>query len=84
MIDKTIVLRPIGFTAGALVEVTLLWAHDTTVARSQFFKTGKAVPLIEALVRLPGAMHTIDDPGKFERKVSANQRIERYPLLTNR
>ena len=39
--------------------------------------------LIEAFVCLPGAMHTVDDPGKFERNVTANQRIERYPLFTN-
>ena len=84
MVDEAIILRPIGLTTGALIEVTLLWAHDTAVASSQFFKARKAIPLIEALVCFPGAMHTVDDPGKFKRNVSANQRIERYPLLTNR
>ena len=34
MIDETIILRPIGFAAGALVKVTLLWTHDTTIASS--------------------------------------------------
>ena len=42
------------------------------------------MPLIEALIRLPGAMHTVDDPSKFERNMAANQWIERHPLLTNR
>ena len=84
MVDEAIILRPIGFSAGALIEVTLLWANDTTVASSEFFKARKAMTLIEALVRLPRAMHTVDDPGKFERDMTANQWIERYPLLTNR
>ena len=41
------------------------------------------MPLIKAFIRLPGAMHTVDDPGKFERNMAANQWIERYPRFTN-
>jgi hypothetical protein len=60
MVGETILLTPGRVTAGTMVKVTPLRAHNAGIALGQLGKTGVTVALTKALFRATTAMNAVD------------------------
>ena len=77
VILQTETFAPAWFTAGTLIEVTLLRMDDAGVALRQFLKTGPAKTLVKTLAGLPAAVHTINAAAEFQFQLLSQQGVYR-------
>ena len=75
MVRHAKLLGPAGFSASASGEVAFFRADDAAVAGRKFLKTGEAIPLIEALIRLSPAGGAVDCILKAKLEAPSQQRI---------
>ena len=78
VVAHAVAVAPVGFAAGALVEMAPLRMNDAGVALRQLAEARVTIALVETLVGLAATMDTKNAPGVFELHGLAEQSIKRH------
>ena len=81
MVAHADALAPVGFAAGALVEMAFFRMDDAGIALRELAEAGVAIALVETLGGLAAAMNAEDAAGPGELHRLANHRVERHPFF---